>query len=232
MPILLQGVPGLHTPKNGYDRFSRFSATWEQTDRRRSLETIRAYSLVVNGSKMPHQNASYFSLHPDADWWSLHNHSLEDEETAVSGSLVILLHQALFHAKRHPLWCDLLLVPEHLLEQVACRAMRAAAREPCGIRGAILLVLLNSKAQRSRKEADASPQLLARLPLDPSVAPTFELTLLLHNDGPSAWTWWHHIMALGGCFTRAAQFPKSLRLGPSFRLFKRKLYCPDPAEEC
>uniref|UniRef100_UPI00358E6123 DNA damage-inducible transcript 4-like protein isoform X2 n=1 Tax=Myxine glutinosa TaxID=7769 RepID=UPI00358E6123 len=166
----------------------------------------------------------------DADWWCLHN-SLEDEETAASGSLVILLRQALFHAKR-PLCCDLLLVPEHLLEQAACRAMRAAAGEPCGIWGAILLVTLDGKSQGSRKEADTSPLLLARLPLDPSVAPTFELTLLLHNDGPSAWTWWYHIMALGGCFTRAAQFPKSLRLSPSFRLFKRKLYCQDPAEEC
>lgn len=124
-----------------------------------------------------------------------------------------MLEACLCCAKRNVLHCSSLLVPEGLTGRVARQVLRLAACEPCGLRGCLLHVHL---------ELDKGCRRLESVALDAGVVPTFELTLVLRQDG-GAWPSLRDWFLLGSCFA-GPPIRRSLRLSPGFRIAKRKLY--------
>ncbi|XP_029029502.1 DNA damage-inducible transcript 4-like protein [Betta splendens] len=137
--------------------------------------------------------------------------------------LATLLESCLSRAKKTTLHCSSVLVPEKLTRRVAREVLRLAAGEPCGLRGCVLYVHL---------ELDRGCRRLERVVCDAGVVPTFELTLVLKQDG-AAWPSLRDVFLLGSCF--APTFRHALKLSPGFRLMKKKLYSSSAGtvvEEC
>lgn len=165
--------------------------------------------------------------------------------SAACSRLASRLKAGLAAAKSGPLRCDTILAPERLLERVARLVVRAAEREPCGLAGAVVRVLLlppleGAPPQSSSLSCDVPPApCLARLELDPGRAPTFEVTVLLRRE--RAWRWSDALLRLpllppGSCLRRLVVAARSsaertVRLSGGFRIVKRKLY-RHPEEHC
>lgn len=127
--------------------------------------------------------------------------------------LAQMLEACLSYAKKSVLHCSAVLVPEGLMRRVAHEVLRLASCEPCGLRGCVLHVHL---------ELDKGCRRLESVTLDAGVVPTFELTLVLRQDG-GAWPSLRDLFFLGSCFA-VPKLRQALRLSPGFRLAKRKLY--------
>ncbi|CAN9509511.1 unnamed protein product [Ophioblennius macclurei] len=137
--------------------------------------------------------------------------------------LAKMFESCLSRAKKTTLHCSTVLVPEKLTRRIAREVLRLAACEPCGLRGCILFVHL---------ELDKGCKQLERIAYDATVVPTFELSLVFKQDG-SAWPSLRDFFFMGTCFAPA--FRHALKLSPSFRLVKRKLYSSSAGtviEEC
>ncbi|CAN0437218.1 uncharacterized protein LOC144934046 [Lampetra fluviatilis] len=167
--------------------------------------------------------------------------------SAACSRLASRLEAGLAAAKSGPLRCDTILAPERLLERVARLVVRAAEREPCGLAGAVVHVLLlpplesapSRSSSSSSRDVPPAP-CLARLELDPGRAPTFEVTVLLRRE--RAWRWSDALLRLplllppGSCLRRLVAEARSsaertVRLSGGFRIIKRKLY-RHPEEHC
>ncbi|KAM9827573.1 DNA damage-inducible transcript 4-like protein [Neosynchiropus ocellatus] len=150
----------------------------------------------------------------DADLWldPLKTADISEEWTCLK--LAKLLEHCLSQCKKTTLQCSTLLVPEKLTHRVSSEVLRQASCEPCGLRGCVLHVLLEQGETCKRLE---------RIVCDPSVVPTFELTLVLRQDG-TGWPSLRDFLFLKTCFS--PKLRNALRLSPSFRLVKRKLYSP------
>lgn len=125
-------------------------------------------------------------------------------EEALQLELAKQIELCLANAKTSRLQCQELLLPRRLTGRVARDIMESSADEPCGLRGAIVQVLLETKG---------ALQPLGSIAPDRSVTPTFELTVVFKAD-PDSWA------ALKNLFAA----DKVLRLRPGYRLVKRKLY--------
>ncbi|XP_006090357.1 DNA damage-inducible transcript 4 protein [Myotis lucifugus] len=108
-------------------------------------------------------------------------------------------------------------------DQVGKELLRLAYSEPCGLRGALLDVCV---------EQGKSCHSIGQLALDPSLVPTFQLTLVLRLDSRL----WPKIQ---GLFSSANSpfvpgFSQSLTLSTGFRVIKKKLYSSEQLliEEC
>lgn len=136
--------------------------------------------------------------------------------------LASMLEGCLSRAKRTTLLCSSVLVPDTLTRRVACEVLRLASGEPCGLRGCVLHVHVDT---------DKGCRRLERLACDGGVVPTFELTLVLRQDG-APWPSLRELLLLGACLGPA--FTRTLKLSPGFRLVKRKLYssCAGAVVEC
>ncbi|KAI1898491.1 hypothetical protein AGOR_G00072900 [Albula goreensis] len=133
------------------------------------------------------------------------NSSMEDcVEEALQLELAKQIELCLSDAKMSCLRCTELLLPCRLTARVARDIMLSSADEPCGLRGALIQVLLETKG---------ALQLLGSVTPDRSINPTFELTIVFKAD-PDSWA------ALKNLFVA----DKVLRLRPGYRLVKRKLY--------
>ncbi|KAJ8351446.1 hypothetical protein SKAU_G00229220 [Synaphobranchus kaupii] len=131
--------------------------------------------------------------------------SMEDcVEEALQLELAKQIELCLSDAKTTRLHCQELLLPQRLTGRVARDIMVSSADEPCGLRGALVHVVLETKG---------ALQPLGCVTPDRSVTPTFELTVVLKAH-PESW------VALKNLFAA----DKVLRLRPSYRLVKRKLY--------
>ncbi|KAG5845489.1 hypothetical protein ANANG_G00139680 [Anguilla anguilla] len=156
-------------------------------------------------------------IEDELDYWdhSLAEPALNTEavfEDRTCQQLVKMLESCLSRAKKTTLNCSEVLVPEKLTRRIARDVVQLSAGEPCGLRGCVLHVLL---------EAEGGCKRLERVAYDPSVVPTFELTLVFKQDG-SAWPSLRDFFLIGTCF--APGFRHALKLSPGFRLIKRKLY--------
>lgn len=105
-----------------------------------------------------------------------------------------------------------MLVPEKLTRRIARDVLRLSLGEPCGLRGCVLFVYL---------EVDKGLKQLERIAYDSAVVPTFELSLVFKQDG-TAWPSLRDFFFMGTCF--APTFRHAVKLSPSFRLVKKKLY--------
>ncbi|NXU54991.1 DDIT4 protein, partial [Turnix velox] len=110
-----------------------------------------------------------------------------------------------------------LLVPAPLLAQVRRELLRLACSEPCGLRGALLDLCV---------EHGKTCHAVGHMAADPTVVPTFQLTLVLRLDSRL----WPKIQ---GLFASAPAFTP-LKLSTGFRVMKKKLYSSEQLliEEC
>ncbi|KAJ8246815.1 hypothetical protein GJAV_G00255680 [Gymnothorax javanicus] len=138
------------------------------------------------------------------EWLDSGSNMDECVEEALQLELAKQLELCLLKAKTSRLHCQELLLPRRLTSRVARDIMISSADEPCGLRGAIVQVLLETKG---------TLQPLGSFASDRSVTPTFEISVVFKVD-PDSW------VALKSLFAA----DKVLRLRPSFRLVKRKLY--------
>uniref|UniRef100_UPI00398E9CD7 DNA damage-inducible transcript 4-like protein n=1 Tax=Pristiophorus japonicus TaxID=55135 RepID=UPI00398E9CD7 len=135
-----------------------------------------------------------------------------NEEEQMCLYLTKLFENSLSRAKKTKLHCSEVLVPERLIGQIAWDVLCLSSSEPCGLRGSVIYI--NMEIENMCKRLD-------RIVYDSSVVPTFELTLVLKQDG-SSWPSLRDFFFIGTCF--APGFRQALRLSPGFRLIKKKLY--------
>uniref|UniRef100_A0A8C6S911 DNA damage-inducible transcript 4-like protein n=1 Tax=Neogobius melanostomus TaxID=47308 RepID=A0A8C6S911_9GOBI len=129
--------------------------------------------------------------------------TLEDEERLLQHGVVRQLELCLTAAKSSTLHCQALLLPRQMTSRMGRDVVRSSVDEPCGLRGASIRVYVETK--------DGLKSLGAFSP-DPSVTPTFELSVVFRID-QSGWPL-RHIFDQG----------KVVKLRPEYRLIKRKLY--------
>ncbi|XP_071783291.1 DNA damage-inducible transcript 4-like protein [Centroberyx gerrardi] len=129
---------------------------------------------------------------------------LEYEERLLQQDMTRQIERCLSEAKASPLRCQVLLLPRHMSARVGRDVVRSSADEPCGLRGASIKVYLQSK-DGLKSLGSISP--------DPSVTPTFELSVVFKADD-DGWPPLKHIFVTD----------KVLKLRPEYRLVKRKLY--------
>ncbi|XP_056156696.1 DNA damage-inducible transcript 4-like protein [Lampris incognitus] len=150
--------------------------------------------------------------------------NVDVSEDRACQQLAKMFENCLSRAKKTTLHCSSVLVPEKLTRRIARDVLRMASGEPCGLRGCVLYVHL---------EQEKGCKQLERIIYDPTVVPTFELTLVFKQD-PSAWPSLRDFLFIGTCF--APGFRHVLKLSPGFRLVKKKLYSSSSAgtvvEEC
>lgn len=147
----------------------------------------------------------------------------DPEDEHLCASLMQLLQESLAQARLGSRRPARLLMPGQLVSQVGKELLRLAYSEPCGLRGALLDVCV---------EQGKSCHSVGQLALDPSLVPTFQLTLVLRLDSRL----WPKIQ---GLFSSANSpfvpgFSQSLTLSTGFRVIKKKLYSSEQLliEEC
>uniref|UniRef100_A0A8I3MTY4 DNA damage-inducible transcript 4 protein n=1 Tax=Canis lupus familiaris TaxID=9615 RepID=A0A8I3MTY4_CANLF len=147
----------------------------------------------------------------------------DPEDEHLCANLMQLLQESLSQARLGSRRPARLLMPGQLVSQVGKELLRLAYSEPCGLRGALLDVCV---------EQGKSCHNVGQLALDPSLVPTFQLTLVLRLDSRL----WPKIQ---GLFSSANSsfvpgFSQSLTLSTGFRVIKKKLYSSEQLliEEC
>ncbi|XP_055015169.1 LOW QUALITY PROTEIN: DNA damage-inducible transcript 4-like protein-like [Boleophthalmus pectinirostris] len=162
------------------------------------------------GSKMPPAHSARrgsVESYEDADNHSLSgtfDTTLEEEERHLQHSIIPQLELCLTSAKSSALQCQALMLPCHMTTKVSQDVVRASADEPCGLRGAFVKVFVETKD---------GPKFLGAILPDPSVTPTFELSVWFKTE-ERGWPPLKHI------FDQS----KTVKLRPEYRLVKRKLY--------
>nr|XP_034380471.1 DNA damage-inducible transcript 4 protein-like [Arvicanthis niloticus] len=192
----------------------------EGLDRCTSLESSDCESLDSSNSGFgPEEDSSYLdgvSL-PDFELLS------DPEDEHLCANLMQLLQESLSQARLGSRRPERLLMPSQLVSQVGKELLRLAYSEPCGLRGALLDVCV---------EQGKSCHSVAQLALDPSLVPTFQLTLVLRLDSRL----WPKIQGLlsSANSSLVPGYSQSLTLSTGFRVIKKKLYSSEQLliEEC
>ncbi|XP_076143692.1 DNA damage-inducible transcript 4-like protein [Alosa pseudoharengus] len=128
----------------------------------------------------------------------------EREERSIQLDLVHRIERCLSDAKTSSLGCRELLLPRRMISYIARDILAASTDEPCGLRGALIHLFL---------ETNGALQKLGNVvPID-HLTPTFELSVVLRLDQDG----WPPLRNLFGT-------DKVLRLRPEYRLIKQKLY--------
>ncbi|XP_035524671.1 DNA damage-inducible transcript 4-like protein [Morone saxatilis] len=130
---------------------------------------------------------------------------LEHEERLLQQDVTRQIEHCLTEAKASALHCQVLLLPRQMTSRVGQDVVHSSADEPCGLRGASIKVYVEGK--------DGLKSVGSIFP-DPSVTPTFELSLIFKEDKGDGWPPLMHIFDTN----------KVLKLRPEYRLVKRKLY--------
>lgn len=174
---------------------------------------------LIPFSVFSHSDSSYLdgvSL-PDFELLS------DPEDEHLCANLMQLLQESLSQARLGSRRPARLLMPSQLVSQVGKELLRLAYSEPCGLRGALLDVCV---------EQGKSCHSVAQLALDPSLVPTFQLTLVLRLDSRL----WPKIQGLlsSANSSLVPGYSQSLTLSTGFRVIKKKLYSSEQLliEEC
>ncbi|KAG9480316.1 hypothetical protein GDO78_012016 [Eleutherodactylus coqui] len=129
-----------------------------------------------------------------------------------TGHLVTMLENSLYRAKSTKLQCSKVLVPKELTTRVAQEALKLSLNEPCGLRGCIIYVILETNNKQTA---------LDTMVYDCSVEPTFELKLVLKQD-TQGWDYLRDLLANRTCFPQL--FKSVIKLSPKFHISKQRLY--------
>ncbi|XP_053180366.1 DNA damage-inducible transcript 4-like protein-like [Scomber japonicus] len=130
---------------------------------------------------------------------------LEHEERLLQQDVTRQIERCLTEAKASTLHCQVLLLPCQMTTRVGQDVVRSSADEPCGLRGASVKVYVEGK-DGLKSLGSISP--------DPSVTPTFELSVVFKAVKDDGWPPLKHLFDTS----------KVLKLRPEYRLVKRKLY--------
>ncbi|CAL1614135.1 unnamed protein product [Knipowitschia caucasica] len=130
--------------------------------------------------------------------------SVEEEERLLHHAITRQLERCLTASKSSALKCQALMLPCHMTSRVSQDVIRASADEPCGLRGAFVRVYAETKAGLT---------FLGAFSPDPSVTPTFELSVWFKME-ERGWT----------TLKRIFEPRKTVKLRAEYRLVKRKLY--------
>ncbi|XP_017275201.1 DNA damage-inducible transcript 4-like protein [Kryptolebias marmoratus] len=130
---------------------------------------------------------------------------LEEEQQLLHHDVTQQMERCLTEAKASTLHCRLLLLPRRMIPRIGQHILRSSAEEPCGLRGASIKLYVEGK--------DGLKSAGSILP-DPSVTPTFELSVVLRVDEDDGWPPLRHIFDTS----------RVLKLRAEYRLVKRKLY--------
>ncbi|XP_063811838.1 DNA damage-inducible transcript 4-like protein [Pseudophryne corroboree] len=140
-------------------------------------------------------------------------HNITDALSLVrTCHLVTMLENCLYRAKSTKLQCSKVLVPKELTTLVAQEVLKLSLSEPCGLRGCIIYVSLESNNKQAKVDT---------IVYDCSVEPTFELKLVLKQD-TQGWDYLKDLLINRTCFPNL--FRSVIKLSPKFQLSKRKLY--------
>ncbi|XP_068571465.1 DNA damage-inducible transcript 4-like protein-like [Cebidichthys violaceus] len=130
---------------------------------------------------------------------------LEHEERLLQQDVTRQIEHCLTEAKASTLHCQMLLLPRQMTARVGQDVVRSSVGEPCGLRGASIKVYVDGKD---------GPMSAGSILLDPSLTPTFELSVIFKADRAGGWPPLKHMFDTN----------KVLKLRPEYRLVKRKLY--------
>lgn len=142
-------------------------------------------------------------------------------EELLCCDLLALIELFLNETQIHALRCSKLVASDRLLAHVGRELLHLSNSEPCGLKGALVdLYVEHGKAVYS----------VGQLTIDPSVVPTFQLTLILTLE-PGLWPRIQSLFTASPAITPG--FGQALKLGTGFRVLKKKLYSSDelPDEE-
>ncbi|XP_040293125.1 DNA damage-inducible transcript 4 protein [Bufo bufo] len=144
----------------------------------------------------------------------------DPEGEQLCPSLLKMIKRSLNKANINSLRCSKLLLPDDLLCHLGQELMHLAYSEPCGLRGAVIDLCV---------EGGKDCHTVAQLAVDPSVVPTFQLTVLFKLDSRL----WPRIQGLFSTKPVPGS-GQSLKLSPGFKVLKRKLYSSEELiiEEC
>ncbi|XP_013889286.1 DNA damage-inducible transcript 4 protein [Austrofundulus limnaeus] len=148
------------------------------------------------------------------------------EETLAAG-VVATITQSLNNGF-HVLCCSRLNLPGRLMQNLSEELLHLAVNEPCGLRGALIDLCVETGDQGSLCTVD-------QIAVDSTLVPTFHVTLVLRVESGGLWPKVQKLFK-GGKSPSAAQqrHHKTLKLSTSFRAIKRKLYSSGELliEEC
>ncbi|TNN65576.1 DNA damage-inducible transcript 4-like protein [Liparis tanakae] len=130
---------------------------------------------------------------------------LEPGEWLLQRDVTRQIELCLTEAKASALHCRMLLLPRQMTARVGRDVVRSSADEPCGLRGASIKVYVDCKDGLTPAGG---------VLLDPSVTPTFELSVIFRAERDDGWP----------ALTSMFDSHKVLKLRPEYRLVKRKLY--------
>ena len=140
-------------------------------------------------------------------------------EVTLSEEIVATIARSLSDASLGAAGSSKLILPDRLLHSVGQELVRLAAFEPCGLRGALIDLCVDKGGQGDVCCVD-------QIAVDASLVPTFHVTLVLRTDTGGFWPKVQNLFKTNTTPRSAnARRPKTLRLRPSFRAIKRKLYC-------
>lgn len=131
--------------------------------------------------------------------------NMEPGEWLLQRDVSRQIELCLTEAKASALHCRVLLLPRQMTARVGRDVVRSAADEPCGLRGASIKVYVDGKDGLTPAGG---------VLLDPSVTPTFELSVIFRAERGGGWP----------ALTTMFESHKVLKLRPEYRLVKRKLY--------
>lgn len=130
---------------------------------------------------------------------------MEHEERLLQQDVTRQIERCLTEAKASTLHCQVLLLPRQMTTRVGQDVVHSSVDEPCGLRGASIKVYIDGK-DGLKSLGNISP--------DPSVTPTFELSVIFKALKDDGWPPLKHLFDTS----------KVLKLKPEYRLVKRKLY--------
>ncbi|KAL7858592.1 hypothetical protein AOLI_G00186940 [Acnodon oligacanthus] len=153
----------------------------------------------LGGRSALRKAASSSSLASECSW-----EEDEDDAASIKHDLTRRIERCLVSAKAARLRCRELLLPAGMIARVAGDLLRASGDEPCGLRGAVIHLLVENKS---------GAQMLGTVTAEQSLTPTFELSVVFKED-PDGWPPLRHLLGTEG----------AVRLRAEYRLVKRKLY--------
>lgn len=125
------------------------------------------------------------------------------------------------------LGCSKLIFPDLLLHNISQELLHLASNEPCGLRGALIDLCVDRVDQCCLFAVD-------QIAVEPSLVPTFQVTLVLRLDGSGLWPKVQKLFQGSTSPQVPTQHRSSLKMSTSFRAIKRKLYSSGELliEEC
>lgn len=107
----------------------------------------------------------------------------DDSERIVAiNSICSRLQNELRAAKSRNLDCTEVLLPDDLLTKIAAEIYNLSEKEPCGLKGCAIFIGFEDEYANMRR--------IASLKMDPNTLSTFELYLVIKQDGSG----WHNIL--------------------------------------